>query len=876
MIGLTFGPFQVQGMLGVGGMGEVYRAYDASLCRYVALKVLPLRMSTDRAAIDRLKAEARTLASLNHPNIAAVFGLEDVNGQSIVVMELVEGATLAEHIRSGKVPLTDAFVIARQIADALEAAHAIGVVHRDIKPSNIKFTTDGRIKVLDFGLARLEPTSIPLETDATTEDVTRIAGTPNYMSPEQARGQVPDSRADIWAFGCVLYELITGRRLFAGDTSSDVIAAVLKQTPRWQDLPPDTPTAIHRLLRRCLERDPSRRLRHIADARLEIDEALDPPDIPAPMPRGQWWKVAAIVLTIVALLGAGGWVAMRSRADSFADLSPRFGIELADSMPLDATRQPSLALSPDGWTLVYVAGRGDQRHLRTQAIGRFESSRLAGTEGAEGPFFSPNGEWVGFASAGKLQKVSLRSGSVVTICDAPDPRGATWGDDDVITFAPGPFSGLSRVPASGGTPIELTRLSGDESTHRWPQATPGGKQIVFTIGFKSAPSFDEADVAVQNVDGGDIRRLLKGTFARYVNTGHLVYLRAGSLMAVSVSRSLAPTGPPLTAVENVGARPFSGTGWYAVGESGTLVYAPARGSTDHSVVWLDRAGQATAAVPYQKAYATPRVAPDGSRIIVTIYAADGTPDLWIYDLARGSMTRLTFEGLNTGTSWSPDGKLIAFTSRRAGDPFFVPWVMSPDGGEARRLRVGPFPTWVTSWAPDGQRLAITQLRPDTGLDIFTARLDGLSEPEPFMQTRFTESNGTFSRDGRLMAYSSNESGRFEIYLRDVARRDRRWPVSVDGGSEPVWSRSGTELYFRRGAQLMAVAVAWGRDDEPRIGRPIRIFEGPYEQDTTSGEANFDAGVEDKPFLMIQNDEGLRTQRITVVFNWFDELRRRSR
>jgi Tol biopolymer transport system component len=873
MIGLTFGPYHVQGILGVGGMGEVYRAYDDDLCRHVAVKVLPPKTATDRAAIDRLKAEARTLASLNHPNIGGVFGLEEVDGRTVVVMELVEGATLGERIQSGKIPLAEALTIARQIADALEAAHTIGLVHRDIKPSNIKFTADGRIKVLDFGIARLEATATAFDGDTTSEDLTRLAGTPSYMSPEQARGQVADARSDIWSFGCVVYELITGRRAFKGDTASDVFAAVLREDPRWQDLLAETPASIHRLLRRCLERDVSRRLRHIADARLEIDEALEPPPIPPPAGRRPW-RTVALLTAALAAVGAGGWLAMRSRDSAFSGASPRFGLELADAVPLDAMRQPSLALSPDGWTLVYVAAQGGQRHLRARTLGRFDSTPLVGTEGAEGPFFSPNGEWVGFAAAGKLKKTSLRNGSIVTICDAPDPRGAAWGDDGVITFAAGPFTGLSRVSADGGTPIELTRLGGDESTHRWPQAAPGGKQIVFTIGFRSAPSFDEADVALHRVDGGDTRRLLKGTFARYVNTGHLVYVRGGSLMAVPVDRSLAPTGPPVVALEGVGARPFSGTGWYTVGDAGTLVYASALGSTDNSVVWVDQAGRVTPAIPFQRAYATPRLAPDQSRLIVTVYSPDGTPDLWSYELARGSMTRLTFDGLNTGTSWSPDGKLIAFTSRRAGDPFFVPWVMPPGGGEARRLRVGPFPTWVTSWAPDGQRLAVSQLRPNTALDIVIARLDGVMEPEPFLQTRFNEASGAFSPNGRWMAYASDESGRSEVYLRDVQQREQRWPVSVDGGSEPMWSRDGTSLYFRRGAQLLMATVVSGPNDEPRVGQPVRLFEGPYQQDTSSGEANFDVGSGEKRFLMIQNAESARTHHMTVIFNWFEELRRR--
>ncbi|HUE85718.1 MAG TPA: protein kinase [Vicinamibacterales bacterium] len=873
MIGLTFGPYRVQELLGAGGMGEVYRAYDSTLYRYVALKVLPQRTSTDLASVDRLRSEARTLASLNHPNIAVVFGLEEAAGRTIVVMELVEGTTLAERISGGRVPLAEALSLARQIADALEAAHAIGVVHRDIKPSNIKVTPEKRVKVLDFGLARLDASvAASTSTETRTLEVTRLAGTPSYMSPEQALGQPIDARADIWAFGCVVYELITGYRSFEGNTTSEVLAAVLEREPRWDRLPSGTPAAIHRLLRRCLERDVSRRLRHIADARLEIDEALDPSQ-PVPPRRRAWTKVATLV-TIMALSAAGWWVAMGPRETAGAGPSPRFSIELADALAPEATRQPSLALSPDGWILVYVGEQDGERQLLSRTLGRFDTSRLPGTEGAEGPFFSPNGEWVGFAAAGKLKKISLRNGSVVTICDAIDPRGATWGDDDVITFAAGPFTGLSRVSANGGAPTAMTTLGADEATHRWPQAAPGGQDIVFTIGLKGAPSFDDADVAVHSVARGQTRRLLKGTFARYVNTGHVVFLREGSLMAAPVDRSFARVGPPFVAVEGVGARPFSGTGWYAVAHSGTVVYASALGSTDRSLVWVDRAGRATPAIPYHKAYATPRLSPDGSRVALTIYAPDGTPDLWIYELERGSMTRLTSEGLNTGASWSPDGKLIAFTSRRAEDLFFVPWVMTPDGGEAQRVRVGDSPTWVTSWAPDGQRLAISQLRPESGLDILIAHLDGTVEPEPFLQTRFTEGSGMFSPDGRWLAYMSDESGRLEIYLRDVRQRERRWAVSVDGGTEPVWSRSGTELYFRRGAHLMAVSIDRGPADEPRVGPPVHLFEGTYEQDASSGYANFDAG-DQRPFLMLQNAGGMRTHRMTVVLNWFSELRQRA-
>ncbi len=870
------GPYRVLGLLGAGGMGEVYRAYDDKLGREVALKVLPPHTSADPASIDRLKKEARTLASLNHPNIASVFGLEEADGRTLIVLELVEGKTLAEHVRSGVLPLSETLNIARQVADGLEAAHALGIVHRDVKPSNIKITPENRVKILDFGLARFDSDAnrSHAEPATTVMEVTRVAGTPSYMSPEQARGQVSDARADIWGFGCLIYELVSGYRAFDGRTSSDVIAGVLDREPRWDRLPRETPEALRRLLRRCLEKDLSRRLRHIADARLEIDQTIEDRFQPVSIKRRRAPLVAAVVILLAFSVGAA-WLTVRTRAPAPTGPSPRFALELADALSLEATRQPGLALSPDGWRLVYVGQRNGQRMLLSQTLGSFVTEPLPGTEGAEGPFFSPNGEWVGFSAGAKLKRISLSNGSIVTICDAPDPRGATWGDDDVITFAPGPFTGLSSVSADGGVPTTVTTLGADESTHRWPSAAPGGSEIFYTIGFKGAPSFDDADVAVYSVARARSTRLLKGTFATYVNSGHVVFIRHGALMAAPVDRrSLETVGTPAIAVEGVGARPFSGTGWYAVSRAGTLVYASAVGSIDHALVWVDRAGRVTPATPHHKAYATPRLAPDGSRIVATIYAADGTPDLWAYDLQRGSATRLTFEGLNTGTTWSPDGKLIAFAARRAGDRFFKPWVMSPDGGDARRLQVNDLPSWSTSWSADGKRVAISQLGGSSGMDIMVAAPDGTAQTQPFIQTNFAEMAGVFSPDGRWMAYMSNESGRFEVYLRDFPRKEGRWLVSIDGGSEPVWSRRGNELFFRQGSQIMAVAIEAGAGGQPRIGQPATLFDGIFEQNASSGQANFDVGSPPRDFLMVQNVGRPTAHRMTVVLNWHGELRQR--
>jgi len=871
----TLGHFRVLELLGAGGMGEVYRAFDTTLGREVAIKRLPADTSTDPAAIERLRREARTLASLNHPNVASVFGLEESHGHTLIVMELVDGKTLFDHLRPGGLPLPVALNIARQVADGLEAAHALGVVHRDVKPSNIKITPENRVKILDFGLARLDSvdTRALSDTAATAVEITRIAGTPSYMSPEQARGQVSDARTDIWAFGCLVYELITGYRTFDGRSSSDVFVAVLDREPQWDRLPASTPEPLRRLLRRCLEKDPARRLRHIADARLEIDECLAERSQP-PSPRRR--TIAAGVVMVLALSALAAWLTRRPRESAPPEPSPRFAVELPDALSLESTRQTALALSPDGRRLVYVGARNDRRLLLSQSVGSFATATLEGTEGAEGPFFSPDGEWVGFSAGGKLKKISLSSGAIVTLCDAADPRGATWGDDNVITFAPGPFTGLARVSGDGGVPTPLTTVTGDESTHRWPSAAPGGSEIFYTIGYKSAPSFDDADVAVHSIARKQTTRVLKGTSPTATSSGQVVFVRHGALMVASVDRQApAPVANPAIAIEGVGARPFSGTGWYAMSRSGTLVYASAVGSLDQALVWVGRDGKVTPAIATHKPYASPRLSPDGSRIAVTVYAPDGTPDLWAYDLQRGSATRLTFEGLNTGTTWSHDGTRIAFTSRRAGDRFFRPWIMSADGGDAHPLLVGDHPSWLTSWSTDGRTVVLSELADASNMDIMVAAPTAGDRPQPFVQTKFTETAGVFSPDDRWMAYMSNESGRFEIYVRDFPRKSGRWLVSVDGGIEPVWSRRGDELFFRQGTRMMAVAFSAAADGQPRIGQPTTLFEGAFEQNTSSGQANFDVGTPPRDFLMVQNAERAAAPRMTVVLNWLNELRQRT-
>jgi Tol biopolymer transport system component len=877
VIGSTVGAYRVLAFLGSGGMGEVYRASDERLRREVALKVLPPWTASDPHAIERLKREARALAVVSHQNIATVFGLEEVDGQLLVVMELVPGDTLADRIRPGGLRMTELLHIARQIVDGVEGAHAMGVIHRDLKPANIKVTPDNRVKILDFGLMRVSSgtpfgaTERPESTVLT--ETGSIVGTPGYMSPEQARGQVCDTRADIWGVGCVIYEMVTGSRPFEGSTRSDVLVAVLDREPRWERLPAGTPPALRRLLRRCLEKDLRRRLHHVADARLEIDlarEELSAAQVP--VKRRRTW-VAAGLAAVLTFGATAGWLASRTSAGS-SDPSPRFVIDLPDGVPLEATRQAGFALSPDGWQLVYPGDRGGQPVLLLHSLGTSGTTPLAGTDGAEGPFFAPSGEWVGFSVGGKLKKVSIASGLVVTICDAPDPRGAVWGEDDVITFAPGPFTGLFRVSADGGIPREVTRLADNESTHRWPHASPGGREIVYTIGSKSAPSFDEADLAQLSVSSGKTRRLLKGTFGTYSPTGHLLFVRNGSLMAARIDPASGVAGSPSTTIEGVGARPFSGTGWYATSKSGTLVYASALGSSDNLLVWVDRSGRTEPVTTRTAAYSSPRLSPDGTRIAVTVYAPDGTPDVWVHELKRGSLSRLTLSGLNTSGVWSPDGKFMAFTSRREGDRVYQPWIMATDGGSVRPLGIGEVPGWPTSWSARDGWLAFTHVSPSTSRDVMAVAVAGGHETRAVVETSYEEMSGAFSPDGRWIAFMSNESGRFEIYVQAFPSTRRKWQVSVDGGGEPVWSRDGRELYFREGKRVMAAPIAPGSGGDLQIGSSVPLFEGDFEFNHTGGLANFDVGPLPRDFLMVQATGGSAAPRLTVALNWFGEVARR--
>jgi serine/threonine-protein kinase len=944
--GTKLGPYEILAPLGVGGMGEVYRARDTKLGREVALKVLPAAMAHDVERMARFQREAQVLASLNHPNIAAIYGLEEWNGNCALVMELVEGPTLAALLenRNAKIgtrksgsslptnfesrfsPL-DLLGIAKQIAEAFEYAHERGIVHRDLKPANIKVTAEGVVKILDFGLAKALDTAVAAVSDrrpgedaqsgslqnsptlsiaATQAGV--ILGTAGYMSPEQAKGKAVDRRADIWAFGCVLYEMLSGRKVFEGETTTDVLAAVVRAEPEWNALPATTPVTIQRLLRRCLIKDAKQRLRDIGEARIVIEETLAG-DVgadgirPAEGERGStslmarlrspslsevegtalslskgrsplrsWrrflpWALAAVSTFVLAVLTIRN--AMRPPQPAIPNTT-RVTVLLPETDHLALGLTPALAMSPDGMRLVYAANRGGSTQLYLRSLDRFEATPIPGTEGAGSPFFSPDGQSLGFSAEGKLKKVSLGGGAPLTICSVTASRGATWGPNDTIIYTPSnAISGLFQVSAAGGTPKPLTvpdRTKG-EYGHRWPEILPGGKAVLFTVW--TGVSLDEARIAVLSLDTGKQRLLVEGgTYARYAPSGHLVYVRAGELLAVPFDlERLEVTGPPVSILQGVSMRPLTGAAEFAFSANGSFAYVPGgpRGG-ERALLWVDRKGAAQPLPAPPRGYTTPRLSPDGQRVALGI--EDLNAGLWLYDLPRGTLSRLIKSAVFPYPVWTPDGQRLTL---RVNPDSNLYWMPTDGSGAAERLTTSENAQYPGSWSPDGQVLAFTELDPTTGFDIWLLSLEGDRKPKPFLRTASNEFGPVFSPDGRWLAYVSDESGRPEIYVQPFSGPGAKWQISTEGGTEPTWARNGRELFYRNGDKLMMAAV----ETKPvfSAAKPILLFEGHYEIGL-SGVEDYDVAPDGQRFLMIKTvAQEAPPTHVNVVLNWSDELRR---
>jgi serine/threonine-protein kinase len=905
MIGQSIAHYRVTEKLGAGGMGEVYRAADTKLGRSVAIKVLSPSVATDPERLGRLQREAQLLASLNHSHIAAIYGLEESGATCALVMELVEGVTLASRIAEGPLPLEEALPIARQIAEALEYAHEKGIVHRDLKPANIKFTADGKVKVLDFGLAKAL-SDAPLSGDASQSPTlslgsTRaglILGTAGYMSPEQAKGKDADRRADIWAFGVVFFEMLTGKPLFSGETVSETLAHVITQPPNLDALPAGTPKRIRQLLARCLTREPKLRLQAIGEARIAIDEYLANPAADEEVAAGQavaevravpsWqralpWALAALAIATSLVTAWAPW-----RPVSVPPSVARLNVEVGAPISLSTTFGPGAVLSPDGSHFAFVGRDTSQRfRLYVRALNQLEAIPLSGTEGARDPFFSPDGQWIGFIADGKLKKIAVTGGAAVALCETPSSRGSWWAEDGTIILAASNRDPLVRVPDSGGKPEPITQLDTErtEITHRWPQVLPGGKAVLFTAHTAGA-NFDDSHIIVQDLTTGKRKSVHQGGYhARYLRSGHIVYAFKGTLFAFPFDlKRLEATGQPAPFQEKVATNTGLAGAQFSFDESGRFLYVP---GTDQSsgvqILWMNQEGKFKPLRAAYGDYLNPRFSPDGKRLAIQINT-NGELDIWVYDWARDTMTRLTFDpGLDGYPQWTPDGKRISYVSEQKNKPGLY-WRPADGTGEAQLLLESNHQITHHFWAPDGKLLAFTQRAPDTGPDLWLLPMEGDDRtgwkpgaPKVFLRSPHAEFTPVISPDGRWVAYASNETGESHIYVRPLLGEGGKWQISNAGGIFPRWSKNGKELFFRS-LQEQQILVARYRvvgesfqHDKPELWSPGQ-FTG------RGGNWNFDLAPDGMQFAVLkiaENEQGteLRIDKFVLVMNVFEELRR---
>jgi serine/threonine-protein kinase len=879
--GTRFGAYQIVSALGSGGMGDVYRARDTRLNRDVAIKVLSDGFANDPDRLVRFEREAQLLAALNHPHIATIYGLEETDGIRALAMELVEGPTLAERLAAGPIGVSETLELARSLAEGLEYAHERGIIHRDLKPANIKVTPEGSVKILDFGLAKALDTSTSGTNLANSPTVsvsgTRagvLLGTAGYMSPEQARGQAVDRRADIWAFGCVLYEMLSGRQPFGGTTLTDVLAAIVTREPDWNQLPQDLSTRATSLLRRCLRKDTRERLRDIGDARIEIEDLQQAPSVPAASGvgrSGSKWLLPTLSGVAVGVLAGAAVMSSWRNVPPAPRPSARLHAELPAKTTLSLGRGSAVALSPDGTTLVFVAIGGSQPQLFARTLDAFENRPLPGTEGASNPFFSPDGKWVGFFAGGRLKKIALTGGQPVTVCDAPNPRGETWSIDDFIYFTPTSNSAVWRVPAMGGTPVEVTKRQKGELSHRWPQALPDGKTIVFTVW--NDTGFEGAQVVAQSIATEERRPLITGgSYARYLpggdraNAGYLVYARASGLVAAPFDlERLQVTAAPAPILDGIVTN-LSGGAHFSFSSSGTLTYVAgglAEAARIISVVERDGAARTLTTIRGMSLYY--QVSPDGKRLVRSNPAGPNR-DIWIHDLERGTTTRLTYGDNSSRPVWSPNGQRVAFSAGLPDANIF--WKAADGTGKEERLTKSQYTQFPGAFSPDGKLLVFVENNPTTGSDIWILPLEGDRTPRLFLQTPFVENEVALSPDGHWIAFQSNESGRYEIYAQPFPSGGRKYQISTDGGGSPQWSKSGREVFYRNQNRMMAVAVRPGPSAgaELEVEKPRLLFEGAYESVFSL--------TPDERFVMIRNvTEEFTPTEVNVVLGWIDELRR---
>jgi Tol biopolymer transport system component len=891
--GTRLGPHEILHPLGAGGMGEVYKARDTRLGREVAIKVLPAALAADAQFRDRFEREAKSISQLTHPNICTLYDVGHHEGLEFLVMEYLEGETLAARLAKGALPLAEALRIAIEIAGALDKAHRHGIVHRDLKPGNVMLTKSGS-KLLDFGLAKTgvlsgvaaaAPTALaasPLPTaqsPALTAQGT-ILGTFQYMSPEQVEGGEADARADIFAFGAVLFEMLTGKPAFTGKSQASLLAAILERDPPpVSQLVAVAPPALDYLVRTCLAKDPDARIQTARDLLSQLKwiagegsaaapgaaSAISPsvPSAAAPRARGArvaWSVAAAATLAFIAL---GLWVFFRPGAAPPALLRVTIPAEAGEKGGYLQNLNGSLALSPDGSTLLFTAGPSAGNGLLYQRrMGEFAATPITGTEISYGPFFSPDGEWVGFAAFGQLKKVAIRGGAAFSLCSLlATLRGASWGEDNFIYFS-GSNGPVQRVSVSGGTPEPATTLREGERNHRWVHVLPGGKAILYTNWLDTG--FDTAAIYAESLVTHERELVVRGgSDGRYVSSGHVVYARPEGLVAVPFDlASLKVTGPPRPVAERVATFPNSGHGQFAVSTNGVLVYEPGGGAgSDAALVWVDRKGGEAPVRAERARYQSARLSPDGKFVALEIADSNGAAQIWLYDPARGTLARRTFEGTSAWPVWTPDGARLTYMSARPDGTSNVYWRPADGSGVEERLTTDKNRTqWPMSWSGDGKTLTIEEL----GGGLSYLSMDGTPTRHALLESNWNKDTPRLSWDGKWLAYASGEAGQLEIVVQSFPTLAGKHLISSGGGTSPRWSRDGRQLfYWSPPGKIMAVSVT----TTPAFSwsKPAQLFEGPYASD-------YDVTADGTRFLMIKDrTEARGATDFNVVVNWFQEL-----
>jgi serine/threonine protein kinase len=866
-IGTQLGSHEITGLLGKGGMGEVFRARDTKLKREVAIKILPEQFTRDSDRVTRFQREAEVLASLNHPNIAAIHNFDEAGGVRFLVLELVEGETLADRLERGAIPIDESLAIAKQICEGLEAAHEKGIVHRDLKPANVKITPDGKVKVLDFGLAKTfesevsnpalsnSPTFIGAGTNAGM-----ILGTAAYMSPEQAKGFPADQRSDVFAFGCVLYQMLTGKPAFEGDTVSEIIAAVLKSEPDFNRLPVNLTRRMRELLERALAKNLRRRWQAIGDVRIEIElamssvEAVSERPSPARNSRLPWIAAGVATLAFVALA-----------VTYFRQTPPPTPQEMRVEIATPPTPAPlDFALSPDGHYIVSVASGDGSPRLWLRALDKTDSQPLPGTEGATMPFWSADSRSVGFFAASKLKRIDITGGAPQTLTNTSIALGGTWSRDGTIVFA-GSVGPLSRISASGGDVFPATRLDGPgQAQHRFPQFLPDGRHFIYY----SIGTAESLGIYLGSIDGGESKRVVSAsTNGAYLAPDMILYMRESNLMAQHFDlKRFEVTGDPQRVAESVGS---TGGAWggFSASSNGNVAYRGGGGAL-RQLTWYDRTGKVMGVAidqdPGTMLY--PELSPDDTRVALQ-RSIQGNTDIWLFDLVRRGMTRFTFDpAIDLGPVWSPDGMRIAFASSRKG-PYDLFVKLASGGGSEDVLLENKNNKYALEWSKDGRFLLYSEATSANGRDLLALPLTGNDRmPISVAQTRFEELNGQFSPDGRWVAYETNESGRFEIVVQPFPSATGKWQISTGGGSQPRWRPDSKELYFvSPDGKLMAAAVqASGSSFVPDA--PVPLFRVSL---ATGLGANKDqyAVSRDGRFLLNQATEASANTPITLILNW---------